>query len=164
MKLKSLVAASAIACATGTALADTTFNLGPIDGQSKSIGDSFAAGAAPFTDTYNFSLIGPNTLSGIVTTFNFMTLFGISGLSLSLTGGTLLGAATDVNPADGYSFSGLGLGNYALKITGDVTGTGGGAYGGVMQAAPVPEPETYALLLAGLGVIGFVARRRRPQQ
>jgi hypothetical protein len=26
---------------------------------------------------------------------------------------------------------------------------------------PVPEPETYALLLAGLGVLGFVARRRR---
>lgn len=29
------------------------------------------------------------------------------------------------------------------------------------QVAPVPEPQTYAMLLAGLGVIGFVARRRR---
>ena len=26
---------------------------------------------------------------------------------------------------------------------------------------PVPEPETYAMLLAGLGLVGFVARRRR---
>jgi hypothetical protein len=28
------------------------------------------------------------------------------------------------------------------------------------QMTPVPEPETYAMLLAGLGLIGFVARRR----
>lgn len=30
-------------------------------------------------------------------------------------------------------------------------------------AAPVPEPETYALMLAGLGVMGFIARRRKAQ-
>ncbi len=30
-----------------------------------------------------------------------------------------------------------------------------------MIYAPVPEPETYALMLAGLGAMGFVARRRR---
>ena len=29
------------------------------------------------------------------------------------------------------------------------------------SVTPVPEPETYALLLAGLGAVGFVARRRR---
>jgi PEP-CTERM motif len=28
-------------------------------------------------------------------------------------------------------------------------------------AAPIPEPETYGMLLAGLGMIGFVARRRK---
>lgn len=36
---------------------------------------------------------------------------------------------------------------------------GGGAFN--FGVAPVPEPETYALMLAGLGAIGFVARRRR---
>jgi hypothetical protein len=28
----------------------------------------------------------------------------------------------------------------------------------------VPEPETYALMLAGLGIVGFVAARRRSQR
>jgi len=29
-----------------------------------------------------------------------------------------------------------------------------------VEVAPVPEPETYAMMLAGLGLLGFVARRR----
>jgi hypothetical protein len=34
-------------------------------------------------------------------------------------------------------------------------------FGFNVTAVPVPEPETYAMLLAGLGVIGAIARRRR---
>ncbi|MEW6120412.1 MAG: PEP-CTERM sorting domain-containing protein [Pseudomonadota bacterium] len=30
-----------------------------------------------------------------------------------------------------------------------------------VMAAPVPEAETYAMMLAGLGLVGFMARRRR---
>ncbi len=30
--------------------------------------------------------------------------------------------------------------------------------------APVPEPQTYAMMLAGLGLMGFVARRRKQEQ
>ena len=32
---------------------------------------------------------------------------------------------------------------------------------GNLQVAAVPEPETYALMLAGLGLVGFMARRRK---
>lgn len=35
------------------------------------------------------------------------------------------------------------------------------ANGGSDKVTAVPEPESYALMLAGLGVLGFVARRRR---
>lgn len=29
------------------------------------------------------------------------------------------------------------------------------------EIAPVPEPETYAMMIAGLGVMGYIARRRK---
>jgi hypothetical protein len=32
---------------------------------------------------------------------------------------------------------------------------------GLFLAGPVPEPETWAMMLAGLGMVGFLARRRR---
>lgn len=35
------------------------------------------------------------------------------------------------------------------------------SFTGNIPAAPVPEPETYAMLLAGLGLMGAVARRRK---
>ena len=33
-----------------------------------------------------------------------------------------------------------------------------------LYIAPIPEPEIYAMLAAGLGLMGFVAARRRKQQ
>lgn len=37
----------------------------------------------------------------------------------------------------------------------------GAVYWDNLVYAPVPEPETYAMLLAGLGLLGFMARRRK---
>jgi hypothetical protein len=34
----------------------------------------------------------------------------------------------------------------------------------VSHTAPIPEPDAYAMLLAGLGLLGFIARRRQAQR
>ncbi len=30
-----------------------------------------------------------------------------------------------------------------------------------LNPVPIPEPETYAMMLAGLGMLGFTAKRRK---
>jgi len=42
--------------------------------------------------------------------------------------------------------------------------TTGQRFGGVALLAPVPEPESYAMLLAGLGLMGLMARRKKAMQ
>jgi hypothetical protein len=52
--------------------------------------------------------------------------------------------------ANGYMFSS------------DVINMTTGETGNVASLAnPIPEPETYAMMLAGLGLMGFMARRRK---
>jgi probable HAF family extracellular repeat protein len=48
------------------------------------------------------------------------------------------------------------------QIVGYVYNRGIDHSGSVFLLTPVPEPETYAMMLAGLGVIGIAARRRKP--
>ena len=51
------------------------------------------------------------------------------------------------------------LANHVYTLV--VTGSGTGTYFTNISLAPIPEPETYAMLLAGVGMIGFVTTRRR---
>lgn len=53
----------------------------------------------------------------------------------------------------------------ALSYTGTAKYTlsqlSNGSYQDLITVSAVPEPQTYAMFLAGLGAVGFVARRRR---
>ncbi len=51
--------------------------------------------------------------------------------------------------------------DYALVVHGHLTNLGtNGSYSGNMSVSPIPEPETYAMLLVGLGFVGFKLIRR----
>ena len=52
----------------------------------------------------------------------------------------------------------LPVGAYILGFLSNTTAT---ANSGAILISPVPEPQTYAMLLAGLGLIGFTTWRRK---
>lgn len=62
---------------------------------------------------------------------------------------------------------GLTVGNIGAGTSGEVDGMAGFktvlpvSAGSIFQVSAIPEPETYALMLAGLSLLGFVARRRK---
>ena len=53
-----------------------------------------------------------------------------------------------------YSLSFAGIDHVILTSS-------NGDWGVVDNVTAVPEPETYAMLIAGLGLLGFAARRRQ---
>lgn len=50
----------------------------------------------------------------------------------------------------------LGSNSFALHVQGLSDAQGGSAW-----YQPIPEPETYAMMLAGLGILGYTARRKK---
>lgn len=97
---------------------------------------------------------GPRTAASNVE-FDAFELFNPSGVSI----------ASGPFGSDISRFQALnepaGLGTYRLNVQGHLTGPAGfGDYAGTLSVSPVPEPETYAMLLVGLGLLGFAARRR----
>jgi hypothetical protein len=80
------------------------------------------------------------------------------------------GGNADTNPVLSFSVTGTGLtlaslqqnavGQYfAADIISGTTGNTGAVDASLVTS--VPEPETYATMLAGLGLLGFVAARRK---
>ena len=101
---------------------------------------------------------------------------GTSGGVHTFPGSTFNATATYSDAPTLALFSGVGLAHLGLDATtaSSVVGTSGNTSSLVLPsfdsyakvtytytAAPVPEPETYAMLLAGLGLVGFAARKRK---
>lgn len=111
------------------------------------INGNVAAGLLNFTfaDLFAGTTVGNGGSGGGVGMFNSYMVFG-TGTGAAFTPYTGPGGAYDLV---------LGF-NDSLQVDGDYDDFIVG-----LKVTAVPEPETYALMLAGLGAVGFLARRRR---
>ena len=115
-----------------------------------------------FDDWISFSIPSDSSGNGAS---NLISLGG-SGLAFSafnLYESAVLVATGITSGSTSYlSFAGGAVpGNYSLNIAGfKLNPSVSASYAGNISISPVPEPETYAMLLVGLGLLGFSARRR----
>jgi hypothetical protein len=174
-KSTSLLAALVLATASlgSAAYADDISNgpqaLAVLD-NSAYFGDSFAANnnGDTFMDRFVFNVAGaPHDLDAIVSSVSRSAASGmdIFAFSLFADGGALISAgsgSSGVQDVWTISADNLAEGSYYLMVSGTMLADTGGSFGGAVMLNPVPEPATYGLLLAGLGVVGLWARRRGP--
>lgn len=173
MKIKLFAIALIFAFSVPAMAACTsTFQLGALGTPSLSaIGNGFSS-TQHFSDCYNFTLDGSGRAVGVVLDFDNSLRRDIALGEITLSGGSLSSPVIDPT-ATIFSFNNLLAGTYQLAIAGDVIGRDGGLFGGGMvgydgflaivrsSVTPVPEPQTYAMILAGLCLLGLTAQRRK---
>jgi hypothetical protein len=166
---------------TGPTVGNTPQVLDLTDG-SGFFGDAFGMGnnGATFADRFTFSVSGTTTsnFDAIISSISRSADTGldISALSLYRVGGGTGGTTGDSLITSGTSLqtgaidvwtlssNSLAEGDYYVLVSGNLVSEGSAAFGGAVMltpTAPVPEPETYGMMVAGLGVLGFLARRRK---
>ena len=169
MKIMHFAAAALISVATLTSAyaADTTNNFDltlrqTADGTlTKGFSDEIVD-SGTFTDIFTFSpTVSTSSIVTQITAFNLTAKSGLSFTSVMLNGYDLFVSPT--NPTISLTSGPITIdGPTQLVLTVKGISTGGGSYGGnINVASAVPEPATYGMMLGGIGLIGFMARRRK---
>ena len=161
---------------TGSTPSPVTRNAGPFTytANAAPVGTFFGGGttANPFlstntaTDFMTFSgfSAGVAGLGGNFFGSNVSGLFAAGGITLTATdaSGTVTQTIASATESSFLGFvSNTGLLSATVTSVQPSTGFLWPSADNLVLATVVPEPGTYAMMLAGLGVLGFMARRRR---
>jgi hypothetical protein len=128
--------------------------------------DTFTLNFATPVDNFSFDRVGnvaAYSPTGTIKGSWSATAYNASNVSLGSVGEGLFATYSDV-PTLSFSLAVQGIDH--IDFIGNSYGFAGNDLPNMdnitftTPVSPVPEPETYAMLLAGLGLIGFMARRR----
>jgi len=164
MKLTHLAVAAALSVSAVSASAATTA-WGAHD--PLEFGGGFVVGSfAALSDIFTFTLSSLSRVTATAVSNESATLDLANAMVTLFSGpvgsGTFVSAFGFNKTSLSSTISPLNPGSYYYAVTGTVgAGAVAGSYALTSQVVVVPEPGTYALMLAGLGAVGWVAARRR---
>lgn len=166
---RSLAMASLLTMSSPAFSLDVTTNVGLLQNYANDTYIGIINHLAPgepsgttFTDYFNFSTSGVGG-SSVATQLVLGNFLDISNLQVSLFNGTapVVGTLVAGPVGSGVTLNAVLTANapYTLQVTGTTSGLFGGSYSAAISA--VPEADSYAMMLAGLGLIGYTIARRK---
>jgi PEP-CTERM motif len=168
MRLSAIALAAALVASTGAYAEDLTNNVNLGGDAADILTGSFGVThleSGEFYDTFNFSpSYGDWVVDSSLITIGFRPESDIDFLSAEINSHYLT-----LSPTGPYEYAVMLqepiTGPLVMHVYGRVNGImdASASYAGTINIMPVPEPTTYGMLMGGLGILAWLARRRKAE-